>query len=68
VKQAKKKMGRPPGRTQDRPMQLRVNADFLAMLDNWRSRQPNEISRTEAIRHLVSLAIAVECTARKGKK
>jgi hypothetical protein len=49
-------------------MQLRVNANFLAVLDNWRSRQPNEISRTQAIRHLVSLAIAAECTARKGRK
>jgi hypothetical protein len=62
---AKKKMGRPPGRTQDRPMQLRVNADFLALLDHWRLKQPDAPSRTEAIRQLVSLAIASE---KKGKK
>lgn len=38
-------------RTQDRPMQLRVNADFLALLDSWRLQQPDAPSRTEAIRH-----------------
>lgn len=50
-------MGRPPGRIQDRPFQMRVTEEFLRMIDNWRRKQPDEPSRAEAIRRLVEQAV-----------
>jgi hypothetical protein len=46
-------------------LQLRVNADSLAVLNHWRMKQPDAPSHSEAIRQLVSVAIARE---KKGKK
>lgn len=45
-------MGRPPGRIQDRPFQMRLSGEFLERLDEWRRKQPGLTSRAEAIRRL----------------
>ena len=45
--------GRPSGRIQDRPFQMRVTDEFIASLDDWRRKQANQPSRAEAIRSLV---------------
>ena len=50
-------MGRPPGRIQDRPFQMRVSADFLKSVDKWRAKQDDTPSRAEAIRRLVELGL-----------
>lgn len=50
-------MGRPPGRIQDRPFQMRVTEDFLRSVDEWRAEQDDEPSRSEAIRRLVELGL-----------
>jgi hypothetical protein len=47
-------MGRPPGRIQDRPFQMRVSNEFLERVDEWRVRQPGVPSRAEAIRRLTT--------------
>jgi hypothetical protein len=57
---AKKKMGRPTGVVHDKQVQMRLSSDFLAMLDDWRAKQPGTPSRTAAIRDLVTRAIAGE--------
>jgi hypothetical protein len=35
------------------PFQMRVSADWLATIDDWRRKQPDIPSRAEAIRRLV---------------
>jgi hypothetical protein len=50
-------MGRPPGRIQDRPFQMRVTEEFLRTVDDWRRKQPDMPSRAEAIRRLVEQAV-----------
>lgn len=45
--------GRPPGRTHDRALQMRVSDEFLQTVDDWRRKQPDLPNRTEAIRRLV---------------
>ena len=50
-------MGRPPGRIQDRPFQMRVSEEFLRSIDRWRKKQSEEPSRAEAIRRLVELGL-----------
>jgi hypothetical protein len=50
-------MGRPPGRIQDRPFQMRVTEDFLKTVDKWRAKQEGEVSRAEAIRRLVEIGL-----------
>jgi hypothetical protein len=52
-------MGRPPGRIQHRLFQMRVSDDFLRAVDRWRSKQEDEPSRAEAIRHLVQLGLTL---------
>jgi transcriptional regulator with XRE-family HTH domain len=47
-------MGRPPGRIQDRPFQMRLSGEFLERLDEWRRQQSEPPSRAEAIRHLTT--------------
>jgi len=49
-------MGRPPGRIQD-AFQMRVSRDFLKAVDEWRAKQGGKISRAEAMRRLVELAL-----------
>jgi hypothetical protein len=50
------KRGRPAGRKQDKQLQLRVDAQFLRSVDNFRRREPDAPSRTEAIRRMIGLA------------
>jgi hypothetical protein len=44
-------------RTQDRPLQMRVNDEFIRTIDEWRRKQPDLPSRTEAIRRLVEFGL-----------
>jgi hypothetical protein len=48
-----KKVGRPPQARKGRPIQMRLEDDFLAKVDDWRRIQPDLPNRTEAIRRLV---------------
>jgi hypothetical protein len=50
-------MGRPPGRIQDRPFQMRASDKFLRSVDSWRRKQEDRPSRAEAIRRLVEAAL-----------
>jgi metal-responsive CopG/Arc/MetJ family transcriptional regulator len=51
-------MGRPTGRTQDRPFQIRLTEQFLTKVDDWRRKQPDLPSRSEAIRRIVEAHLA----------
>jgi hypothetical protein len=50
-------MGRPPGRIQTTPFQMRASAEFLKSVDKWRAKQEDKPSRAEAIRRLVELGL-----------
>ena len=52
-------MGRPPGRIQDRPFQMRLSSDFLDRLDHWRRKQPDSPSRAEAIRRITASMLQI---------
>ncbi len=52
-------MGRPPGRIQDRPFQMRLSNEFLRRLDEWRRRQPDLPSRAESIRRLTTAMLQI---------
>jgi hypothetical protein len=41
-------------------MQMRVSAEFLQTIDDWRSKQSDNLSRTEAIRRIVEQFLAAE--------
>jgi hypothetical protein len=45
--------GRPPGREQDRIIQMRVSHDFLKAVDEFCRSHPDRPSRSEAIRMIV---------------
>jgi aspartyl/asparaginyl beta-hydroxylase (cupin superfamily) len=51
-------MGRPPGKINDTPFQMRASKQFLKSVDKWRARQPDKPSRAEAIRRLVERGLA----------
>jgi hypothetical protein len=64
-----KKAGRPPGRTKDRPLQMRVDDEWVASIDEWRKAQPGELlTRTAAILRLTALALESEAKKKGGKK
>jgi hypothetical protein len=50
-------MGRPPGRIQSKPFQMRLSPEFLKAVDNWRAKQEDKPSRAAAIRRLVELGL-----------
>jgi hypothetical protein len=50
-------MGRPPGRIQSAPFQMRASPEFLEAVDKWRAKQEDKPSRAEAIRRLVELGL-----------
>ena len=52
-------MGRPPGRIQDRPFQMRLSNEFLQRLDGWRRKQPDLPSRAESIRRLTTAMLQI---------
>lgn len=58
VKQIDVQPGRPylPGMKSER-LEMRVTAEWLAKVDDWRRRQPIIPTRTEAVRTLVELAL-----------
>jgi hypothetical protein len=60
-------MGRPPGRIQDRPFQMRLSDEFLGRLDEWRRKQPDLPSRAEAIRRLTTAMLQI-LDKESGKK
>jgi hypothetical protein len=41
----------------DHQIQLRVSAGILRKIDQWRKKQPDIISRSEAIRRLIDLGL-----------
>ena len=45
------------GPEKDRTFQMRVDEDFLKSIDDWRRKQPDLPSRSEAIRRLVAMAL-----------
>jgi hypothetical protein len=49
----KRERGRPKGRVQDKQLLMRVTAEFLETVDKWRKEQPDELTRSDAIRRLV---------------
>jgi hypothetical protein len=57
IKKVNTFMGRPAGRVQDRPFQMRVSETFLKAVDKWRAKQDDEPSRAEAIRRLVEMGL-----------
>jgi len=52
-----RRVGRPPGRTKDKPFQMRVNDAFITKIDDWRRQQPDIPTRTETVRRLVEQAL-----------
>jgi ribosome-binding protein aMBF1 (putative translation factor) len=62
-------MGRPPGRIQDRPFQMRLSGEFLERLDDWRRKQPDAPSRAEAMRRFTAsmLQIFDHAPGKKGR-
>jgi hypothetical protein len=52
-------MGRPPGRIQDRPFQMRLSDEFLERVDEWRRKQEDLPSRAESIRRLTSAMLQI---------
>ena len=52
-----KKVGRPPQIRKGRPVQMRLENEVLAKLDEWRRHQPDLPNRTEAIRRLIDAAL-----------
>ncbi len=68
VRAMKKKMGRPPtGHARDRIFMMRVDDDWLRIIDDWRFGQLDpKPSRSEAVRALV--AHGIEAKRRKGTR
>jgi hypothetical protein len=56
----KRPVGRPPGKIQDSILHMRVSAQFIRVLDDWRRQQPEEPTRTEAVRRLVELGLTLK--------
>jgi hypothetical protein len=52
-------MGRPSGR-KGRPLQLYATDEFIALVDDWRRRQPDIPNRSEAIRRMAELGSQAE--------
>ena len=53
----KRPRGRPAGQSQPHRLQLRVADEFLAKLDEWRNRLPDQPNRTEALRRALDIAV-----------
>jgi hypothetical protein len=57
MKVIRRKRGRPPSTGKGVLVAVRCQADFLALIDRWRTRQPVPPSRPAAIRHLAELGL-----------
>jgi metal-responsive CopG/Arc/MetJ family transcriptional regulator len=55
-KQEKKSRGRPKGRTYGETIPVRLTSEMIADIDKWAARR--DLSRSEAIRLLVEMALA----------
>jgi hypothetical protein len=53
-------MVRPTKDPKQTTLQMRVSDSFLKMVDDWRRKQPDLPSRSEAIRRLVELGVKVK--------
>jgi hypothetical protein len=62
------KRGRPAGRKQDKQLQLRVDAQFLRSVDNFRRHEADAPSRAEAIRRMVRIAEEGLKAKRRGRE
>jgi metal-responsive CopG/Arc/MetJ family transcriptional regulator len=62
-KSVHKKRGRPPGRRYGETIPMRLSSALKDEVDAWADKQPDAPSRSEALRRLVELALAV-----KGKR
>jgi hypothetical protein len=49
-------------------MQMRVSEGFLQTIDDWRSKQPGNPSRTAAIRRIVERFLAAEAAHDKPQR
>jgi hypothetical protein len=65
---SKRKPGRPTGRVQNRPFIMRATDDFVGSLDEWRNRQPDKPSRSEALRRLTAAALEAELAKKNREK
>ena len=52
-----KRRGRPPGAAFADPVPVRLTPDQLADVDQWREDQPDQPSRSEAIRRLLEYGL-----------
>jgi len=43
-------MGRPPGKINDTPFQMRASKQFLKSVDKWRARQPDKPRKVNSSR------------------
>src|SRR6266404_25710 len=51
------KRGRPRGDVQTKPFVMRVSADWLGAIDQWRTSKAQNLSRSQAIRLLVNVGL-----------
>jgi hypothetical protein len=51
------KRGRPPGRTQNWALQMRISQELLRSIDDWRRKEPDLPPRAEAVRRLIEMAL-----------
>jgi hypothetical protein len=49
-------------------LNIRVDDEFLKRLDDWRRKQPDLPTRTEALRRLADLALAAEHPPAKPRR
>lgn len=55
-----KKIGRPTVNPQDKQFQMRVDEEFLRLIDDWRGQKRPIPNRADAVRHLVKAGVAAE--------
>lgn len=53
-----KRRGRPPGEKYAPPVPIRLTAEQIVAVDEWRRHEPDLPSRSEAIRRLVEFAVS----------
>jgi hypothetical protein len=63
IKKSKLKIGRPKTTGTGTPMLVRMHASQLALLDGWIAAQDEVLTRPEAVRRLLMIALAA---TRKG--
>jgi hypothetical protein len=61
-------MARPTDDPKQTTLQMRVSASYLKSIDDWRRRQPDLPSRSEAIRRLTAIALQSARPEIKPKK